>query len=45
MYRTRGQYVRTEKPKFERKNMKLNFKETERSGNETIKAEGLSKCF
>jgi len=25
--------------------MKLNFKETERSGNETIKAEGLSKAF
>jgi ATP-binding cassette subfamily F protein 3 len=44
-YRTRGQYVRTEKPKFERKNMKLNFKESERSGNETIKAEGLSKSF
>ncbi|MBU3142868.1 ribosomal protection-like ABC-F family protein [Clostridium sp. CF012] len=44
-YRSRGQYVRTEKPKFDRKNMKLNFKETERSGNETIKAEGLSKSF
>lgn len=44
-YRSRGQYVRTEKPKFERKNMKLNFKESERSGNETIKAEGLSKAF
>jgi len=44
-YRTRGQYVRTEKPKFERNNMKLNFKESERSGNETIKAEGLSKSF
>ncbi|WP_346889233.1 ribosomal protection-like ABC-F family protein [Clostridium sp. UBA1056] len=44
-YRTRGQYVRTEKPKFERKNMKLTFKESERSGNETIKAEGLSKSF
>lgn len=44
-YRTRGQYVRTEKPKFDRNNMKLNFKETERSGNETIKAEGLSKAF
>lgn len=44
-YRTRGQYVRTEKPKFERKNMKLNFRESERSGNETIKAEGLSKSF
>ena len=25
--------------------MKFNFKETERSGNETIKAEGLSKSF
>lgn len=44
-YRTRGQYVRTEKPKLEKKNMKLAFKDTERSGNEIIKAEGLSKCF
>ncbi len=44
-YRTRGQYVKTEKPKFERKNMKLNFRESERSGDETIKAEGLSKSF
>jgi len=44
-YRTRGQYVRTDKPKFDRNNMKLNFKDTERSGNETIKAEGLSKAF
>lgn len=44
-YRTRGQYVRTDKPKLERKNMKLNFKSTERSGNETIKAESLSKTF
>ncbi|MEG0772585.1 ABC-F type ribosomal protection protein [Clostridium sp.] len=44
-YRTRGQYVRTEKPKFDRNNMKLNFKEAERSGNVTIKAEGLSKSF
>ncbi|ADL49977.1 ribosomal protection-like ABC-F family protein [Clostridium cellulovorans] len=44
-YRTRGQYVRTKKPKLERNNMNLSFKETERSGNETIKAEGLSKSF
>ena len=44
-YRTRGQYVRTEKPKLQKKNMKLDFKDTERSGNETIKAEGLSKSF
>jgi len=44
-YRTRGQYVRTDKPKFDKNNMKLNFKETERSGNETIKAEGLSKAY
>lgn len=44
-YRTRGQYVRTKKPKLERNNMNLMFKETERSGNETIKAEGLSKSF
>jgi ATPase subunit of ABC transporter with duplicated ATPase domains len=44
-YRYRGQFVRTEKPKLEKKNMKLNFKEAERSGNETIKAEGLAKAF
>ena len=44
-YRNRGQYVRTKKPKLERNNMNLIFKETERSGNETIKAEGLSKSF
>jgi ATPase subunit of ABC transporter with duplicated ATPase domains len=44
-YRTRGQYVKTEKPKLEKKNMKLDFKDTERSGNEIIKAEGLSKSF
>ena len=44
-YRSRGQYVRTVKPKFERKKMKLDFKETERSGNETIIAEGLFKAF
>jgi len=34
-YRTRGQYVRTEKPKFEKKNMNLNLKDGERSGIET----------
>ncbi|MEG2289198.1 MAG: ABC-F type ribosomal protection protein [Clostridium sp.] len=44
-YRTRGQYVKIKKPKFERNTMKLNFKESERSGNETIKAIGLSKSF
>ncbi|WP_160689933.1 ribosomal protection-like ABC-F family protein [Clostridium sp. C2-6-12] len=44
-YRTRGQYVRTKKPKLEKNNMNLIFKETERSGNETIKAEGLFKSF
>lgn len=44
-YRTRGQYIRTKKPKLERNNMNLIFKETERSGNETIKAEGLFKSF
>lgn len=36
---------RIDKPLFERKNMKLNFKETERSGNETIKAIKLTKSF
>lgn len=36
---------RIEKPKFERKNMKLDLKAAERSGNETIKAKGLCKSF
>lgn len=36
---------RIEKPKFERRNMRLSFKETERSGNETVKAKKLSKSF
>jgi ATP-binding cassette subfamily F protein 3 len=44
-YRTRGQFVRTEKPVFEKQNMKLNIKTAQRSGNETIKAIGLSKSF
>ncbi len=44
-YRTRGQFVRTEKVVFEKQNMKLNFKAAQRSGNETIKAIGLSKSF
>jgi ATP-binding cassette, subfamily F, member 3 len=36
---------RIDKPIFEKKNMKLNFKEAERSGKETIKSKGLSKNF
>lgn len=36
---------RMNKPAFERKNMKLAFKATERSGNETIKAISLSKSY
>lgn len=44
-YRTRGQFVRTEKPVFEKQNMKLNLKAAQRSGNETIKAEGIFKSF
>jgi ATP-binding cassette, subfamily F, member 3 len=36
---------RIDKPVFEKKNMKLDFKATERSGNETIKAKGLSKSY
>ncbi|RXI96170.1 ABC transporter ATP-binding protein [Anaerobacillus alkaliphilus] len=36
---------RIEKPMFERRNMRLSFKETERSGNETIKANELSKNY
>jgi ATPase subunit of ABC transporter with duplicated ATPase domains len=36
---------RIEKPIFERQNMKLNLKAAQRSGNETIKAIGLSKSF
>ncbi len=34
-----------QKPKVEDKTMKLNFKSSERSGNETIKAEGLCKSY
>jgi ATP-binding cassette, subfamily F, member 3 len=36
---------RIEKPVFEKKNMKLDFKATDRSGKETIKAKGLSKSY
>lgn len=36
---------RIDKPIFERRNMRLNFKQAERSGNETIKAGGLSKSY
>lgn len=36
---------RIERPVFERQNMKLNLKAAQRSGNETIKAIGLSKSF
>ncbi|MGM0846615.1 MAG: ribosomal protection-like ABC-F family protein [Bacillota bacterium] len=34
-----------DKPVFEKKNMRLNFKETERSGKETIKAFGITKSY
>jgi ATP-binding cassette, subfamily F, member 3 len=36
---------RIDKPVFERKNMRLNFIDAERSGNETIKSVGLSKSY
>jgi ATP-binding cassette subfamily F protein 3 len=36
---------RIEKPEFDKKNMNLNFKAAERSGNETVKAVGLYKNF
>ena len=36
---------RIDKPVFERRNMRLDLKTAERSGKETIKAIGLSKCF
>jgi ATP-binding cassette, subfamily F, member 3 len=36
---------RIDKPVFERRNMRLNFNEAVRSGNETIKAKGLSKSY
>jgi ATPase subunit of ABC transporter with duplicated ATPase domains len=36
---------RIDKPVFEKKNMKLDFKEAERSGKETIKSKGLSKSY
>ena len=34
-----------DKPVFEKQNMKLNLKTAQRSGNETIKAKGLSKSY
>jgi ATPase subunit of ABC transporter with duplicated ATPase domains len=36
---------RIDKPIFDKQNMKLNLKAAQRSGNETIKAKGLSKSF
>lgn len=36
---------RIDKPVFDKQNMKLNLKVSQRSGNETIKAEGLCKGF
>ncbi|KEZ48200.1 ribosomal protection-like ABC-F family protein [Metabacillus indicus] len=36
---------RIDRPVFERRNMRLNVKQAERSGNETIKAAGLSKSY
>jgi ATP-binding cassette, subfamily F, member 3 len=36
---------RVDKPAFDKQNMKLNLKTSQRSGNETIKAIGLSKSF
>ena len=36
---------RIEKPIFKRRNMRLDFKDTQRSGNETIKAMELSKSY
>lgn len=36
---------RIDKPVFERRNMRLDLKAAQRSGNETIKAKGLSKSF
>ncbi|MBS3680843.1 ABC-F family ATP-binding cassette domain-containing protein [Ornithinibacillus massiliensis] len=36
---------RLDKPSTDRKNMRLGFKEVERSGKETIKATKLSKCY
>ncbi|MFP7299099.1 ribosomal protection-like ABC-F family protein [Neobacillus niacini] len=36
---------RIDKPIFERRNMRLDFKEGQRSGNETIKAIGLTKRY
>ncbi|MGL4773102.1 MAG: ribosomal protection-like ABC-F family protein [Clostridium sp.] len=43
--RGRGAYIKTDKPKLERRKMKLSLNEGERSGDETIKAKGLFKCF
>jgi ATPase subunit of ABC transporter with duplicated ATPase domains len=36
---------RIDKPVFDKQNMKLNLKASQRSGNETVKAEGLCKSF
>ena len=36
---------RIDKPVFEKRNMRLDFKAADRSGKETIKAKGLSKSF
>lgn len=36
---------RIDKPKFEKTNVKLNFNETERSGNDVIKVNGLCKKY
>lgn len=44
-YRSRGGYVRTERPNLGKKTMKLTFKNSERSGKDTIKAIGFSKNF
>jgi ATP-binding cassette, subfamily F, member 3 len=40
-----GKMERIDKPVFERRNMRLDFKDGQRSGNETIKANGLSKIY
>ncbi|GAA0115397.1 ribosomal protection-like ABC-F family protein [Clostridium senegalense] len=45
MQKSLDKMERIDKPKLERKNMTLNFKDSERSGNEVIKSKNLCKSY
>lgn len=45
MQKSLDKIERIDKPKLERKNMTLNFKDSERSGNEVIKSKNLCKSY